>query len=374
MMESRSVGGAAAAFVLAASVWGSARAAETPRIEVAFALDATGSMRPWIGQARARIKAIAEDLAAGEPRPEVRFALVAYRDRGDEFVTRIDPFTTDVDVMKAALDRTDAGGGGDGPEAVLEALDAALRRLDWSDDPAVVKLLYLVGDARPNRHADTPSEEDVLALALRRGVVIHTIACGRMSTLGQTFFERVARLSEGRAFRLEDAGKRRTAASRTPDAAVSRAGAAHAGSLAAAVTGTARAYSGAAGVDFSRAKGRAVSARPLPAPRAGATGLLGAEVRWIADAGAWSDLWAAHTSLLPPDEAPAPPPVDFSSHHVLALGGAEAGLELVRFESGDGVRVARVRPAATPGVQFLLVPAADAPVVARTDRAERRAP
>jgi hypothetical protein len=67
-----------------------------PRIEVAFVLDATGSMGPYIDAARQKIGAIANDLQSGDPRPEVRFALVSFRDRGDEYVTRVRDFSPEL--------------------------------------------------------------------------------------------------------------------------------------------------------------------------------------------------------------------------------------------------------------------------------------
>src|SRR5688572_6680078 len=78
--------------------------AKGPRIEVAFVLDATGSMGPYIDEARRRIKEIAEGLASGTPTPVLRFAHVSYRDKGDAYVTRIDPFSDKIDVIKSALD------------------------------------------------------------------------------------------------------------------------------------------------------------------------------------------------------------------------------------------------------------------------------
>ncbi|MCB9546832.1 MAG: VWA domain-containing protein [Myxococcales bacterium] len=330
-----------------------ARAAEPPRIDVAFVLDATGSMGPWISEARSRINAIAHDLAEGDPRPQVRFALVRYRDRGDSFLTQTVRFTADIDAMKKALEATSAEGGGDTPEAVLEALQVGVEELDWDDRPGVLRLLYLVGDAEPTHHKDTPPLEDVLLRALERRIVIHSIACGSMEASGQRFFEEVARLSEGRPFRLADAGPRRRAES----GHVSDAGAAGADSLAAAVSGSARAYSDAVGVGFA---GRPVEATPLAVP-AGPSGLIGAHVRLVRDAGAWADLWAAHQSLA----AGGPPPAfDFDKEQILVLGGADAGLDLDNLSAAGDVRVAFVR-AASPGVRFLRIPAAETPVVAR---------
>jgi len=344
-------------------------AARRPRIEVAFVLDATGSMGPWIRDARARIDGIAAELAGGDPAPEIRFALVAYRDRGDAFVTRVHDFTADLAVMREALHATEAGGGGATPEAVLEGLEKGIRALHWTDGDRVVKLLYLVGDAPPKRYADGPDEGSLLLEALQRRIVIHTIACGSLSGSGQTFFERMARLSEGRAIRLADAaratGHRGGGGRAAPS--LTAAGATRSKSLASAVSGTARAYSGAAGVAFKDRARPVVETESLPIGSPGVSGLLGAQLRFVADATTFSDLWAAHTSARAPGDGPRPdpPPVDFARQQVLVLGGADAGLTLDRVEAGDGVRFAFVRPAPA-GVRFFLVPAADPVILAPT--------
>ncbi len=336
-----------------------ASAADAPRIEVAFALDATGSMGPWIREARARIQAIAADLATGEPRPDVRFALVSYRDRGDAYVTRKHPFTRDITEMRGHLEATSANGGGDTPEAVLEALQVSIDELDWSaDDQDVVKLLYLVGDAAPKRYADGPDPDALLERALAKGIVVHSIACGRMGSGGQSFFERVARLSEGRPFRLRDTVLSRRG--RGPNA-VSAAGASGVRSLASAVSGTARAYSSSIGVDFT-AKRTPVAHGLLPVSDDGASGLLGRQLRVVADAATWSDVWAAHMSVRPASERAAPPGVDFTTHQVLVLGGADVGLKLAALERTDRARLARTEPA-LPGARFVLVPTAESPIV-----------
>lgn len=334
-----------------------ASAAKAPRIEVAFALDATGSMGPWIREARERIRAIADDLATGEPRPDVRFALVTYRDRGDDYVTRKHPFTRDISKMRRQLDETTANGGGDTPEAVLEALTVAVDDLGWStSDQDVVKLVYLVGDAAPKRYPDGPDEEALLQRALDRGIVVHSIACGRMGGVGQSFFERVARLSEGRPFRLRDPGH-----ARGQGGQVSAAGASGARSLASAVSGSARAYSSSAGVDFS-ARRTPIAFQPLATTADGESGLLGRQLRVVGDAATWSDVWAAHVSVRAKDERTPPPEVDFTSRHVLVLGGADAGLKLAALDAGDGARIARTEPA-LPGARFVVVPAAETPIV-----------
>ena len=328
-----------------------AAAEAPPQIEVAFVLDATGSMGPWIAQARERIKAIADDLATGDPRPDARFALVRYRDRGDAFVTQTVPFMSDIEAMRAALDATQAKGGGDSPEAVIEALQAALTELKWSPRKDVLKLVYLVGDAAPQERPGLPSLERLAEMALERGIVLHSIACGSMGRRGQRFFEAVARMSEGRPFRLAHRRARRGATPKMSDH-----GAAGTSSLASAVSGTARAYSTAVGVDFA---GVEVSVTPLEVPVIAESGLLGGHARIVSDAVAWRDVWTAHGSVSgTPGALPA---VDFSAHQVLVLGGAESGLRLERLRRDGERRVFELAPASARP-RFYLVPADNIPV------------
>ena len=58
-------------------------AARPPRVEVTFVLDTTGSMGGLIEGAKRRIWSIARRIGEGRPRPDLRIALVGYRDLGD---------------------------------------------------------------------------------------------------------------------------------------------------------------------------------------------------------------------------------------------------------------------------------------------------
>ena len=71
------------------------------RIEVCFVLDTTGSMGGLIAGAKAKIWSMANDIISAKPTPEVRFALIAYRDRGDDYVTKITQLTDDLDAVYA---------------------------------------------------------------------------------------------------------------------------------------------------------------------------------------------------------------------------------------------------------------------------------
>jgi hypothetical protein len=56
---------------------------------------------------------IANDIVAAKPTPEVRFSLVAYRDRGDAYVTKRVELTDDLDAVYAQLREFQATGGGE---------------------------------------------------------------------------------------------------------------------------------------------------------------------------------------------------------------------------------------------------------------------
>ena len=57
-------------------------------------------------------------MAMSKPAPDIRMGLVGYRDRGDEYVTKMTPLTHDLDQVYADLMAYQADGGGDGPESV----------------------------------------------------------------------------------------------------------------------------------------------------------------------------------------------------------------------------------------------------------------
>jgi hypothetical protein len=106
-------------------------------------------------------------------------ALVAYRDRGDVYVTRVKPLTDDIDAVYAELQQFAAEGGGDTPESVNQALHEAVTGLAWSGDAGVYRAVFLVGDAPP--HLDYPDDvkfADSVALARQKGIVINAVQCG----------------------------------------------------------------------------------------------------------------------------------------------------------------------------------------------------
>src|SRR5262245_50330689 len=121
-----------------------------PQVEVVFCLDTTGSMGGLIDAAKKKIWSISNQIASGAPTPQVKIGLVAFRDRGDEYVTRVIDLTDDLDGIHQNLMKLQANGGGDTPESVNQALHEAVTKIKWSDNKKTLKLIFLVGDAPPH--------------------------------------------------------------------------------------------------------------------------------------------------------------------------------------------------------------------------------
>jgi Mg-chelatase subunit ChlD len=153
-------------------------AAPKPRIDLAFVLDTTGSMEELIEGAKQKIWSIASDIARGQPTPELRVGLVAYRDRGDAYVTRVFPLTANLDEVYANLKTLRAAGGGDTPEDVRAALLAGIRQMQWSEGDQVLRLLFLVGDSPPHAYKDEPDEAAIASEATKKGIAINAVRCG----------------------------------------------------------------------------------------------------------------------------------------------------------------------------------------------------
>ena len=102
-----------------------------PKIQIVFALDATGSMSGLIGAAKEKIWSIAGSLAQADPAPEIEMGLIFYRDRGDEFITKKVALSTDIDAVYEQLMQISAGGGGDEPESVNQALYESITKFAW---------------------------------------------------------------------------------------------------------------------------------------------------------------------------------------------------------------------------------------------------
>lgn len=152
---------------------------EPDTIEVAFVLDTTGSMASLIAGAKQKIWSIANTIVDINPKANIRMALVAYRDRGDDYVIKMHKMSDDIQGLYGNLIALQANGGGDTPESVNEALDAAIDQIIWTKGDGARRIVFLVGDAPPHMdYTNAPKYPEVLKQASYNNITVHAVQAG----------------------------------------------------------------------------------------------------------------------------------------------------------------------------------------------------
>ena len=167
-------------------------------LDILFLVDSTGSMADEIDRIKETLLSISERINDLPSRPDLRFGMVTYRDRGDAYVTRMFDFSSNVRRFLRTIEGVEAGGGGDYPESLNEALNVAVDDPDWRLDDAI-RLVFLVADAPP--HLDYSQDYDYsqeMMEANRLGIKIFPIASSGLDDQGEYIFRQIAQHSMGR--------------------------------------------------------------------------------------------------------------------------------------------------------------------------------
>ena len=196
------------AFTLVLSILPAKPAWSKPVIEVVFVLDTTGSMGPLIEGAKRKIWSIATTLIDCSPDAEIRMGLVAYRDIGDDYVTKTFDLTTDIQGLYADLLQLRAKGGGDWPESVNEALYVGVSKMNWSRGRDSTRIIFLVGDAPPQmNYAQDMKYPEVMRLARARDITVNTVQAGSARDT-ERYWREIAQMGRGEYMMIpQDGGK-----------------------------------------------------------------------------------------------------------------------------------------------------------------------
>ncbi|MNJ86629.1 hypothetical protein D3C87_41330 [compost metagenome] len=126
---------------------------EVENVDVAFVVDATGSMGDEISFLQAEMSDVIFQSKQISNKLNFRFANVYYRDAGDSYVTKSMNFSRILSESDVFINEQSAGGGGDFPEAMDVGLDTAINHLSWSEN-ARARILFLVLDAPPHNGSE----------------------------------------------------------------------------------------------------------------------------------------------------------------------------------------------------------------------------
>ena len=150
----------------------------TNLVQIAFMVDATGSMGDELEFLKMDLKKVINEVQKTNTQLKISTATVFYRDEGDEYVVKHSPFTEDINQTTEFISQQRADGGGDFPEAVDKAL-VQLNQLQWQPE-ARTRIAFLVLDAPPhNKPAVISSIQYSVKTAAASGIkLIPVVASG----------------------------------------------------------------------------------------------------------------------------------------------------------------------------------------------------
>ncbi|MBR6306910.1 MAG: VWA domain-containing protein [Bacteroidales bacterium] len=123
------------------------------KADIAFIVDATGSMGDEIKFLKDDLMDILKKVEAKQGGIAFRTGALFYRDEGDDYITRASNFSSKFSTTVNFIAKQNAAGGGDYPEAVHTALEKGLQDLSW-DQSAKTKIAFMLLDA-PAHHFDS---------------------------------------------------------------------------------------------------------------------------------------------------------------------------------------------------------------------------
>ncbi|MCX7030501.1 MAG: VWA domain-containing protein [Spirochaetes bacterium] len=197
------VGLVAIALALVLGCAGTAFAEE--RIQLAILLDTSNSMDGLIGQAKAQLWKVVNELARarrGGRHPQLEVALFEYGNDGlreaDGYLRMVSDLTTDLDRISEKLFGLTTDGGDEYCGAVI---GRAVDRLSWSGSDDVLKVIYIAGNEPFDQGG--VSYKASATRAARKGIVVNTIFCGSYDEGVVTFWKDGAIRAEGRYMSID---------------------------------------------------------------------------------------------------------------------------------------------------------------------------
>ncbi|MCK5147598.1 carboxypeptidase-like regulatory domain-containing protein [bacterium] len=166
-------------------------------VDILFILDTTGSMGEEINRLKKTIEIINLNLESLSNQSLIRYGMVLYRDRSDEYITKITPFTSNLKQFLGELNNVTVDGGGDTPEALQSALKSAMNDFDWNQDG--LRLSFIVTDAPPQLYADQAyNYTHAMTMAKQNGVKLFSVGTGGLDLQGEFVLRQVSQYTSAK--------------------------------------------------------------------------------------------------------------------------------------------------------------------------------
>ena len=170
-------------------------------LDLMFVLDTTGSMGDEMRYLSKEFDAIIANIEEKHPTVDIRFGLTLYKDKGDDYVVKNFPFTSNKNKMQKQLSAQSASGGGDYPEAMEEGVQKALDA-SWQAKDGV-RMMFLVADAPPH-DKNIKTIVPIIEKARKEGIHIYPIGASGVAEKAEYVMRHMALFTQGRYLWLTD--------------------------------------------------------------------------------------------------------------------------------------------------------------------------
>ncbi len=165
-------------------------------LDIVFLMDTTKSMQDEIDTLRDTIYSVYMHIKnIPSKNIAVRFGMVLYRDKGDEYLTKEFDLTPDMDKFQEFLFSVEAKGGGDYPEAMLDGFSKSLTSMQWNKD--AVKFVFLITDASAHMR-DFSDLENLYTQARKQAIKVYSIGASGLDLTGEIQLRVLSQMTKGK--------------------------------------------------------------------------------------------------------------------------------------------------------------------------------
>ena len=163
-------------------------------LDIVIVFDSSGSMKGELDQVKSKIQRIGGALT--QMIRKTRIGICTYRDKGDDYIVKGLPLTSNIGQIVTYLNTINAKGGGDLPEAVDEGLRWAIQNNTFNRSARKVILVF--GDAPPHANKSITCQKWASDFRNKQRGIVSTVTCRSTQKLEE--FVAIAQIGGGESF------------------------------------------------------------------------------------------------------------------------------------------------------------------------------